>query len=144
MVELRFISWLEIKAEIGAETLSPCTLYAAYLVLNITNRAHGLDSVPAVTWVEVGGTRVSTGNALIQNGDSSKGRRGAREVGGEWRIPVKRVEDDWMEIELGEFLTGGDHVGFEVRMGLKEVKGCQLKGGIVVEGIEVRPKISRY
>ncbi|KAI4369378.1 hypothetical protein MLD38_017821 [Melastoma candidum] len=140
-VELRFISWLEIEARVSTESLSPHTLYRAYLVLSITKRAHGLDSVPAITWVEVAGTRVSRGKALIQNGCGSEGRGGGDEGGG-WSVPVGRDGDGWKEIELGEFVTGaGGGDGVEVRAGLKEVEGCQVKGGIVVEGIELRPKI---
>lgn len=48
-------------------------------------------------------------------------------------------EDGWIEIELGSFYNdGGD--GKEVKMCLKEVKGQHLKGGLIVEGIEIRPK----
>ena len=42
-----------------------------------------------------------------------------------------------MEIELGEFFSG--EANEEVKMSLMEVKGYQLKGGIIIEGIEVRP-----
>ncbi|XP_024003691.1 F-box protein VBF isoform X2 [Eutrema salsugineum] len=57
---------------------------------------------------------------------------------GKRREPKGR-DDGWMEIELGEFETrqGEDD---EVSMSLTEVKGYQLKGGIVIDGIEVRPK----
>ena len=47
-------------------------------------------------------------------------------------------EDGWLEIELGEFFSG--EANEEVKMSLMEVKGYQLKGGLVIEGIEVRPK----
>ena len=47
-------------------------------------------------------------------------------------------ENGWMEIELGEFFSG--EANEEVKMSLMEVKGYQLKGGLVIEGIEVRPK----
>ena len=46
-------------------------------------------------------------------------------------------KDGWMEIELGEFFSG--EANEEVKMSLMEVKGYQLKGGIIIEGIEVRP-----
>ncbi|KAL5850991.1 hypothetical protein ACOSQ4_009004 [Xanthoceras sorbifolium] len=58
---------------------------------------------------------------------------------------IREREDGWMEIELGEFfngelLGGGDGADQEVKMSFKEVKSYHLKGGLVVEGIEVRPK----
>ncbi|RVW97868.1 putative F-box protein PP2-B12 [Vitis vinifera] len=56
---------------------------------------------------------------------------------GEERVPYER-EDGWFEVELGEFYNdGGDE---EVKMSLREVKGVHLKGGLIVEGIEIRPK----
>ena len=61
----------------------------------------------------------------------------SRVIEGDNRVLNKR-EDGWMEIELGEFFNGeGDE---EVKMSLKEIKGHQLKGGLIIEGIEVRPK----
>ena len=57
---------------------------------------------------------------------------------GDGRVPCERG-DGWMEIELGDFFNGnqGDE---EVKMSLREVKGQHLKGGLIIEGIEVRPK----
>ncbi|KAM7474180.1 hypothetical protein LguiB_021423 [Lonicera macranthoides] len=55
---------------------------------------------------------------------------------GHGRIPEER-EDGWMEIELGEFFS--NERDKEVKMRLMEVKGLQLKGGLIIEGIEVRP-----
>ena len=52
-------------------------------------------------------------------------------------IPMRR-EDGWMEIEMGEFFCG--EADEEVLMSLMEV-GYQLKGGLIVEGVEIRPKI---
>ena len=52
-------------------------------------------------------------------------------------IPMRR-EDGWMEIEIGEFFCG--EADEEVLMSLMEV-GYQLKGGLIVEGVEIRPKI---
>ncbi|OMO99447.1 Phloem protein 2-like protein [Corchorus olitorius] len=48
----------------------------------------------------------------------------------------KKREDGWIEIELGSFYNHGDD-NFEVKMCLKEVTGTHLKGGLVVEGIEL-------
>ena len=60
-----------------------------------------------------------------------------RTVKGEERVPRER-EDGWLEIELGEFYSDGSDE--EVKVSLKEVKGEHLKGGLIVEGIELRPK----
>ncbi|KAI9072946.1 hypothetical protein K1719_045075 [Acacia pycnantha] len=46
-------------------------------------------------------------------------------------------EDGWMEIELGEFYSGEQDQ--DVKMSVREV-GYRLKGGLIVEGIQIRPK----
>ena len=51
---------------------------------------------------------------------------------------TREREDGWLEIELGEFYSDGSDE--EVKMSLKEVKGEHLKYGLIVEGIELRPK----
>ncbi|KAJ8529567.1 hypothetical protein K7X08_036402 [Anisodus acutangulus] len=57
---------------------------------------------------------------------------------GDERMPHER-EDGWLEIELGEFFNGGNG-DEEITMTLMEVKGYHVKGGLVIEGIELRPK----
>lgn len=47
--------------------------------------------------------------------------------------------DGWFEIEMGEFRTDG--AGDEVEVVLMEFNGSSPKSGLVVEGIEMRPKI---
>ncbi|KAK3416075.1 hypothetical protein EUGRSUZ_H01641 [Eucalyptus grandis] len=51
----------------------------------------------------------------------------------------KERQDGWSEIELGEFLTKEGQDG-EVEMSVMETKGGNWKAGLVVEGIEIRPK----
>ncbi|CAN1219749.1 F-box protein PP2-B15 [Linum perenne] len=120
---LRTMSWLEIEGKIRAKMLTPNTKYGAYLLIQITDRSYGLDSMPSVVSVNVNGTEVSKSRVAVD---------------GEGRLPVER-EDGWLEVEIGEFFSGESDE--EVRMCLKEVKGYHLKGGLVVEGIEVRPKL---
>jgi hypothetical protein len=59
-----------------------------------------------------------------------------QEDGQNIQVPCKR-EDGWMEIEIGEFFSS--ECDEEIEMSVMEV-GHQLKGGLVLEGIEVRPK----
>jgi hypothetical protein len=61
----------------------------------------------------------------------------SRVAEGDGRVASER-EDGWLEIELGEFFSGENDE--EVKMSLMEVKGHHLKGGLIIEGIEVRPK----
>ncbi|KAF9596124.1 hypothetical protein IFM89_007177 [Coptis chinensis] len=150
VAELRTISWLEIQGKINARILSPKTKYAAYLVLKIADRAYGLNAIPSEISVEVG-DQISAGTAYMQSQDTQKQNLGrllfsnrmqvlkSRVIEGDQRIPCDR-KDGWMEIELGEFFIDGGDEG-EIKMSLKEIKGQQLKGGLIIEGVwRCRPK----
>ncbi|XP_020213595.1 F-box protein PP2-B15 [Cajanus cajan] len=132
--ELITTCWLEIKGSIKSGMLSPKTLYGAYLKVRIADRAYGLDSLPSEVSVEVG-NRNSRGTLYIHSHCKTNRKSSCH-------CNCKR-EDEWSEIELGSFYTHSkeEEEEEEVRMCLKEVKGVHLKGGLIVDGIEVRPKL---
>ncbi|CAN0921570.1 F-box protein PP2-B15 [Linum grandiflorum] len=146
---LRTMSWLEIDGQINTRMLTQNTKYGAYLLIKITDRSYSLDSMASEVSIQVGGNEVCSGTAYLrckQNGNDtvsmmerlmSKSTVVASGGGGEGRLPEER-EDGWLEVEIGEFYSGERDE--EVKMSLKEVKGYHLKGGLVVHGIEVRPK----
>uniref|UniRef100_A0A0D2ZQ00 F-box domain-containing protein n=1 Tax=Brassica oleracea var. oleracea TaxID=109376 RepID=A0A0D2ZQ00_BRAOL len=131
------------------------TRYGAYLIVKVSKHAYGLDLVPAEVCMKSSNGRTVKNKVYLCCLDEKKQQMkrllyGNREermamtvgmVGAdhEKRREPKGRDDGWMEIELGEFETreGEDD---EVNMSLTEVKGYQLKGGIVIDGIEVRPK----
>ncbi|KAJ9158593.1 hypothetical protein P3X46_024158 [Hevea brasiliensis] len=145
---LRTTWWLEIQGKIRTQMLSPNTKYGAYLIMKISDRAYGLDSIPSEISVEVG-NQVSSNIAYLHGQHSKKQPTmcldntnhtqmvETRLKDKHFTMPRKR-EDSWSEIELGEFFSGDSDE--EVKMTLMEVKGCQLKGGLVINAIEVRPK----
>ncbi|KAL0697488.1 hypothetical protein Bca4012_053610 [Brassica carinata] len=151
-VQLIVTNWLEITGKIQTGALSPNTSYEAYLIMKVTERAYGLELLPAETWVKVGNGKKKTKTSYLSRLDNKKrqmerlfyGRRAGNKkeesFGSRRREP--RVRDDgWMEIEIGEFETGREGgEDKEVVMSVTEVVGYQLKGGIVIDGIEVRPK----
>ncbi|KAE8678112.1 Tetratricopeptide repeat-like superfamily protein [Hibiscus syriacus] len=117
---LRITDWLEVRGNVRTQTLSPNTSYGVYLVMQVSERAYGLDLMPLEMRLEVG-------NQVY-----------CRSVFLEGKKQMSEREDGWMEIEFGYFFSGDkDEV---VKMSLMEVKGCHLKGGLVIEGIEFRPK----
>ena len=157
MVELKTVSRLEIYGKIRTLILSPNTKYGAYLIIKISNRAYGLDLMPSEISVEVSNsTEIIYGTAYLRCSDSKKKQmerlfygncremlRTTRVVEGDGRsVPWERG-DGWMELELGDFFNGDQGDDEEVKMSLREVKGYHLKGGLIIEGIEVRPKDSR-
>lgn len=139
---LRTSNWLEIEGKIKTKMLSQNTMYGAYLIMKISDRAYGLDSEAAEISIEIGGRQASKGKAYLgskQKSDSSVLVDGMEmmvtskliDKGGEnEQIPCEK-EDGWVEIELGKFFNGVCDDD-EVKMSLKEVKGYQLKGGIMI------------
>ncbi|CAL1407547.1 unnamed protein product [Linum trigynum] len=149
---LRTMSWLWIQGKIDTQMLTPNTKYGAYLVLKLSNRAFGLDLMPSEVSVQVGNKEECQNTAYLRRQKNSHvefmetlmyGHRTealksmVAAGGGEGRLPAER-EDGWLEIEIGDFFSG--EKSEEVKMGLKEVKGRHLKGGLIVHGIEIRPK----
>ncbi|CAI8615396.1 unnamed protein product [Vicia faba] len=125
--ELRTIWWLEIKGAINIEMLSPKTTYKAYLKVKIADRAYGLDLLPSEVSIEVGDYK-SHEKVYIHSHCKRNGKFSCN----------CECDDEWLEIELGSFYTESVQVQ-EVRMCLKEVKGEHLKGGLIIDGIELRP-----
>ncbi|XP_042988783.1 F-box protein At2g02240-like [Carya illinoinensis] len=110
------VCWLEITGRVQTKILSPYTTYGAYLIYTIANSFQGL-GVPV---------KVSVGYI-----DGCQ----------EGRFPSKR-EDMWMEIEMGEFFNHGqDSRVVDMRLG--EFEFLNWKSGLVIHGIELRPKEKR-
>lgn len=151
-VELIMVCWLEIKGKINTRMLSPRTTYGAYLIVNLAGRAFGLDSLPSEVSVNVG-DQESKGIVYIRRNYANNRKQELEMVlmrhrvetlrsrvdrGGQERALCER-DDGWLEIELGEFYCDGVN-DKQVTMCLREIKGEHLKGGLIVEGIELRPK----
>ncbi|XP_065852101.1 F-box protein VBF-like [Euphorbia lathyris] len=151
VARLRTTWWLEIQGKINTKMLSRNTRYGAYIVFKVTENAYGLDIIPCEVSIEVGNQIRSRSCAYLCTNKHKmqkllyKNRMEMLESrlinGDEVRVPRKREDELWMEIELGDFFVNGEiDEEEEVKMNLKEVKGQHLKGGLVIEGIEVRPK----
>lgn len=146
--ELKTADRIEIGGKIRTKMLSPNTVYGAYLIMRISNQSFGLDSIPSEISVTMGDNVITTNTAYLRPQDEKKQQMQSlfyanrvqmlkmRVNEGDERLPIER-KDGWMEINLGEFFSG--EVDEEISMGLMEIKGHQLKGGLIIEGIEVRP-----
>ncbi|KAB2621569.1 F-box protein PP2-B15-like [Pyrus ussuriensis x Pyrus communis] len=150
VAELRTIWWLEICGTTNTQILSPKTAYGAYLIIKIANRAYGLDTLPSEVSLEVGNSKSQSTIYLSKRNDSGKQASSEHEhfpKGSRWRVLDEDRSggrggergDGWMEVEIGSFYNG-ECDEKDVRMSLREVKGVHLKGGLIVEGIELRPK----
>ncbi|CAA0834670.1 F-box protein PP2-B15 [Striga hermonthica] len=132
-IELISVCRLEILGKFDTRMLSPNTTYGAYLVFQMTSRAFGLSASPFEVSVEVGDCK-KTGRFYLKQ-DECKGQEESDVSPG----ALSPRGDGWSEVELGEFYVGGG-AQKEVKMEFKEVKSEHLKGGLLVDGIELRPK----
>ncbi|KAF5469346.1 hypothetical protein F2P56_013427 [Juglans regia] len=144
---LRKVWLLDIKGIIETKILSPKTRYGAYFIYSMVDGFYGFNdpvkvSIRLENEVEGGDAINAYLNPRLWSGTQEQ--RSKKELllikRQDGRLPIKR-EDMWMEIEMGEFCTGSqvDNHG-EVEMCLKEVQVLQEKSGLVVHGIELRPK----
>ncbi|XP_023530000.1 F-box protein PP2-B10-like [Cucurbita pepo subsp. pepo] len=157
--------WVELRGKISCKMLSAATTYAAYFVFKMNERYYGFDIVPADAKVGIVGgdcCTISVGldpyldnsqrkrQRLVWMGSNAPGhRQRLRWMGSKTHTPginmsrmalPKERHDGWFEIEMGEFHNnGGDD---EVEMVLKEVNCNYSKCGLIVQGIEIRPKKS--
>ncbi|EYU32965.1 hypothetical protein MIMGU_mgv1a023724mg [Erythranthe guttata] len=152
VAELQSVFWLGMRAIFQAELLSPNTNYAAYLVFKLMEDHEGLDcpSKASIKFVrEKNGSVIEKVDKTISNvyivpRVMGRRRRIRRTRGG---LPgttpndrVSRVRSDgWLEIELGDFfICEGDK--FDIQIDVSETKHLNWKRGLIIEGIELRPK----
>ncbi|WCJ44646.1 F-box family protein [Euphorbia peplus] len=133
--ELRSVCWLEIKGKINSRMLSTTTNYGVYLVYKLRERSYGFEyqAVEATAGlVEDGGNENRLRSLYLGVGI---GEREDQEV-----VIIER-RDGWLEIELGEFFNKEGEDG-DMEMSVKEVKHLNWKRGLLVQGIEIRPKFT--
>ncbi|XP_010935983.1 putative F-box protein PP2-B12 [Elaeis guineensis] len=156
VAELVDVCWLEIRGKIESSILTPKTTYAAYLIFKADPDSGGLGFVNQETTVKLG-AQVSAHTVNVQPIVSGRPRyrhrlyflnqiwdamleehADAEENKIAARAPQSRA-DGWMEMEMGEFYNDEGEDG-EVEMNLMEVKGGHWKSGLIIQGIEIRPK----
>ncbi|XP_031097355.1 F-box protein PP2-B10-like [Ipomoea triloba] len=132
--------FLDIRARIQTQMLSPATTYAAYLVFRVGTRYHGLEAAKAtVRFVrDESDSEAETKASLVHLKSRAYPNYDPMFLRG--KIPRWR-DDKWMEIEMGEFLsTKGDCGGDEVEVRLFDNRQFYAKCGLIVDGVEFRPK----
>ncbi|GFP96504.1 F-box protein pp2-b15 [Phtheirospermum japonicum] len=135
VIELIMVCWLEIRGKLNTRMLSPNTTYCAFIIIQLRDRAFGLDKAPFEVSVEVGDYKTQKTLYLELDGHKDFKARSEKED----EVVRGRV-DTWLEVELGEFYNNGNDQNKEVKMWFGEIKGVHLKGGLVIQGIELRPK----
>ncbi|CAF1999744.1 unnamed protein product [Brassica oleracea] len=133
VAKLLDLCWFEIRGRTKTRVLSPRTRYSAYIVFKKVNHCNSFEDVAIEAGVGVVGNEASTRFIYFDarvDGLSLRRRR---------RRPHER-RDGWMEIELGEFFSGGDIMNSdEIEMSALETKLGHWKSGLIIQGIEIRP-----
>ncbi|KAF8036178.1 hypothetical protein BT93_C2013 [Corymbia citriodora subsp. variegata] len=148
VAELIKIMWLEIRGTISSRMLSPRTLYAAYLVYKLTRPFHGFEIRRFEVGAGFAGDEVGKRerDVYLSRFKSSTALVSRRRCGyvplapdeGDESYPKER-QDGWLEIELGEFMTKDGQDG-EVEMSVVDTRNDRRMVGLLLEGIEIRPK----
>ncbi|XP_028774905.1 F-box protein At2g02240-like [Neltuma alba] len=134
VAELRDVCWLELGGYINTRLLSPSTLYAAYLVFKLTAHTKGLKNKPAEVSIGIAGNKSKRFVYLVPREAQS---RAIPLENLNQQYPNKRA-DGWLEIELGDFFNEGID-DQELEMTVFKLTG-KWKRGLVIEGLEIRPK----
>lgn len=125
VAELRIVWWLEVKGKIDSKILSPNTNYVAYLVFKLNKRyARGFSRRNVTLQFIVNEVVSKVWNVSLEQEDNPQ--------------HVRARGDGWMEVEIGEFFNECGDDG-TVEFSLMEVNGY-TKRGLILEGIELRPK----
>ncbi|KAA0049161.1 putative F-box protein PP2-B12 [Cucumis melo var. makuwa] len=132
VAELQVVWWLEIKGKIEARSLSPKTKYAAYFVFKLVGdrySRHGFQIRPVSLEVHFEGAEVEENGTKRVILDPPEGSL----------VVCEERSDGWMEVEMGEIFNelGDDGT---IIFHLKQIDNFISKGGLIVEGIDIRPK----
>ncbi|XP_074585642.1 putative F-box protein PP2-B12 [Curcuma longa] len=165
VAELVNVCWLEIRGHVQCKLLTPKTTYAAYLIFKLADWSRGLDYPPQEASVTLGLRSSTTLIRLQPRSDAVRARRigipfgllrpveapaahalnngeEAEEVGESDPPPPPAPlarDNGWLEVAIGEFYNEEGEDG-EVVISFTEIKGGHWKKGLIVQGIEIRPK----
>ena len=142
MAELRVVCWLDIKVRIETNMLSPKTRYAAYFVYKLKRGSYGFQRKPAKLRVYSEGEEEQPQVHGHVNEDETNSTSVFLKPPQNMQQQFKERGDGWMEVEMGEYFNdGGEEDDNKVLVfSLWEHDDVTSKSGLVVEGIELRPK----
>ncbi|KAL2468556.1 F-box protein PP2-B1 [Forsythia ovata] len=156
--ELLDVCWFEIRGKINISMLSSGTKYAVYLVFTSKSGIYGFEYQPAEASVGISGQDGEKRTVCLDLEGEQRHRyqivprriffnhRLAHIYRRQGNVSTERITeypklraDKWMEVELGEFFVNGEQDS-DLEISLMETKGGNWKNGLIIQGIEIRPK----
>ncbi|OMO88401.1 hypothetical protein COLO4_20278 [Corchorus olitorius] len=128
VAQLRLVWWLDIKGKIETRILSSRTNYAAYLVFELYRQNYGFSDRTVGLQVNVEGSAAGEVRSALLDPQENVPQQ------------VQERGNGWKEIEMGEFWNECGDDG-TVECSLREVDTRFHKRGLIIEGIELRPKL---
>lgn len=159
-IELISVCWLEIRARINSWLLSPDTDYTTYLVYKPSIVVYGFEHQPVEISVGLSGEESIKRSVFVdpQGGLQPNyvrvprrlsllhSTRAANQPPPQMTFPVdidrrypKPRKDGWLEIDLAEYFHKEGEKR-ELEISIMEIKGGHWKSGLIIQGIEIRPK----
>ncbi|CAM8916135.1 unnamed protein product [Rhodiola kirilowii] len=136
VAELLEVCWHQIYGNLNASCLFPYTTYGAYFVFKLTDDSFGFEFSPAEASAAIPRGQGYIRNIYLVAEEDQAGPERADEY-------PKRRADGWMEVELGTFFVKGDVDDGQIRMSFIEIWGYNLRKGLIVLGIELRPTLDQ-
>ncbi|XP_076914484.1 putative F-box protein PP2-B12 [Bidens hawaiensis] len=153
VAELISVCSLEVSGKVNTSILSPNTAYVGHLVFKTTVEAYGFEYKPVEVCIgDNSNTRMVYLDPEAQNRRRLRPERrigifGRLVFAGYNKVPPpcedncpKQREDGWFEVEIGEYYNKGGDGAEEVEMSVMEVKRGNWKSGLIIQGVEIRPK----
>ncbi|KAG2261627.1 hypothetical protein Bca4012_013663 [Brassica carinata] len=137
VAKLLWVCWFEIRGRVNTRVLSPRTRYSAYIVFKKMNHCYGFKDVAIEAGVGVVGHAASTRFICFDTDMDGEyyPERGRRNL-----VKPEERADGWMEVELGQFFSGGELMDSdEIEMSALEIKRLNVKTDLIIQGIEIRP-----
>lgn len=127
VAELKYVWWFDVKARIETKILSLRTKYEAYLIFKFVESKYGFEGRPVESGV------------YIEGSDNGVRRRLLLDPSRNMAQLSQDRRDGWMEIKMGELFNENGDDG-RLMCSLFEFDGLITKHGLIIQGIELRPK----
>ncbi|CAH2045752.1 unnamed protein product [Thlaspi arvense] len=135
--ELLNVCAFEMGGNMNTQVLSPDTHYTAYVVYKIRNRRHGLRDLPIQVGVGFKGQEMPRKFICFDETTDEYKPWPKKEL----MKSVMREEDGWIEAEIGDFFNEGGLMGFdEIEVSIVDITSGNWKCGVIIQGIEFRPR----